>query len=304
MRVIITGGTGMIGSALAERLLRSGDEVILLSRNPQAKKEGIPAGARMEAWDGQSAAGWGKLVNSETAIVNLAGENLSAGLWTESRKKRIIDSRVNAGLAVSQSVDQAEHKPAVVIQSSAVGFYGVENPAQLNEKHGPGKDFLSQVCLSWEASTSTVEKLGVRRAIIRTGVVLSKDEGALSKMLLPFYFFVGGPIGSGNQGFSWIHLQDEVAAIEFIIRNSQAKGVFNLTAPKPVSNRQFTQLIGKVLKRPAIIPLPGFILKLILGEMSTVLLDGQYALPERLIKHGYQFSFEDAESALRDLLKK
>lgn len=304
MRVIITGGTGMIGSALAERLLSHGDEVILLSRKPQARKEGIPAGARIESWDGQSAAGWGKLVNSETAIVNLAGENLSAGLWTESRKKRIIDSRVNAGLAVSQAVEQAEHKPAVVIQSSAVGYYGVENTVQLNEKHGPGKDFLSQVCLSWEASTSTVEKHGVRRAIIRTGVVLSKDEGALSKMLLPFHFFVGGPIGSGKQGFSWIHLQDEIAAIEFLIRDSQAKGVFNLAAPKPVSNRQFTQLIGKVMKRPAIFPLPGFILKLILGEMSTVLLDGQFVLPEKLLEQDFKFTFEDAESALRDILKK
>ena len=304
MRVIITGGTGLIGSALAKRLLQRGDEIILLSRNPQAKQSDSPSGVKLEAWDGRSADGWGKLVNDDTAIVNLAGENLSAGLWTEARKKRIIDSRVNAGLAVSQAVEQAESKPAVVIQSSAVGYYGVQDQSLISEGHKPGVDFLSQVCLAWESSTLTVEQLGVRRAIIRTGVVLSKDEGALSKMLLPFYFFVGGPIGNGKQGFSWIHLQDEAAAIEFLIHHPQAEGVFNLSAPQPVSNRQFAQTIGKVLNRPAIIPVPGFALKLVLGEMSTVLLDGQFVQPKRLLEQGFEFSFTDAESALRDLLEK
>lgn len=304
MRVIITGGTGLIGSALAKRLLAKGDEVILLSRNPQAKQSDSSAGARLEAWDGRSAAGWGKLVNGDTAIVNLAGENLSAGLWTEARKKRIIASRVNAGLAVSQAVEQAASKPAVVIQSSAVGYYGAQDQSLINEGHKPGVDFLSQVCLAWESSTLTVEQLGVRRAIIRTGVVLSKDEGALPKMLLPFYFFVGGPIGNGKQGFSWIHLQDEAAAIEFLIHHPQTEGVFNLSAPQPVSNHHFAQTIGKVLKRPAIIPVPAFALKLVLGEMSTVLLDGQYVQPKRLLEHGFEFSFPDAESALKDFLEK
>ncbi len=304
MRVIITGGTGLIGSALAARLLKRGDEVILLSRNPHNKQDSSPAGARLESWDGRTASGWGKLVNSETAIVNLAGENLSAGLWTEARKKRILDSRINAGLAVSQAVEQAQSKPTVVVQSSAVGYYGVEEHSLISEGHDPGTDFLSQVCLSWEASTSTVEKHAVRRAIIRTGVVLSRDEGALPKMLLPFYLFVGGPIGNGKQGFSWIHLQDEVAAIEFIIHNPQAKGVFNLSAPQPVSNHQFAKTIGRVIKRPSFFPVPGFVLKLALGEMSTVLLDGQFVQPMRLLEYGFEFSFSDAESALRDLLTK
>lgn len=304
MRIIITGGTGLIGSALAERLVLRGDEVILLSRNPNKKKDHVPSGTRLETWDGRTADGWGKLIHDQTAIVNLAGENLSAGLWTESRKKRIIESRVNAGLAVSQAVQQAESKPALVIQSSAVGYYGVKDPSLISEGHASGSDFLSQVCLSWEASTSTVEKHGVRRTIIRTGVVLSKDEGALPKMLLPFRFFVGGPIGSGKQGFSWIHLDDEVSAIEFIIHNPQAKGVFNLSAPNPVNNRQFADAIGKVMNRPAWLPVPGFVFKLVLGEMSTVLLDGQFVQPKRLLEHGFTFAFTEAESALQDLLKK
>ncbi len=304
MRVIITGGTGMIGRALSQRLLKRGDEVILLSRNPHSKKDEMPAGAQLEAWDARSAAGWGKLVNSDTAIINLAGENLSSGRWTQARKKSIIASRVNAGLAVSQAVEQAESKPAVVVQSSAVGYYGVQDSSLIDETHDPGVDFLSQVCQSWEASSATVEKLGVRRAIIRTGVVLSKDEGALPKMLLPFYVFLGGPIGSGQQGFSWIHLQDEAAAIEWIIDNPVAKGVYNLSAPQPLSNRQFTQTIGKVLERPSFVPLPGFVLKLVLGEMSTILLDGQRVEPKRLLAQGFEFSFPSAEGALRDLLKK
>lgn len=304
MRVIITGGTGMIGTALSERLVKRGDEVILLSRNPDRKQGQVVTGTRLEAWDGKSAAGWGELLNAETAIVNLAGENLSAGLWTTERKKRIIDSRVSAGLAVSQAVEQAKDKPLVVIQSSAVGYYGVEDPSLINEGHEAGKDFLSQVCLSWESSTSTVEKLGVRRAIIRTGVVLSRTEGALPKMLLPFYFFVGGPIGNGKQGFSWIHLQDEAAAIEFLINHPQARGVFNLTAPNPVNNREFAKMVGSVLNRPSFFPVPGFALKLLLGEMSTILLDGQFVKPKRLLEHGFEFTYSTAEKALQDLLKK
>lgn len=304
MRVIITGGTGLIGSALSRRLLDRGDEVILLSRNPQNYQDQAPPGARLESWDGKTATGWGRLINSETAIVNLAGENLSAGPWTNERKKRITDSRVNAGLAVATAIQQATHKPLVLIQSSAVGYYGPQGQGIINENHKPGSDFLSQVCLDWEASTASVEKLGVRRAVIRTGVVLSMQSGALPKMVLPFRLFIGGPIGSGKQGFPWIHIKDEVAAIEYLIDHPLAEGAFNLAAPQPVNNLQFARAIGNALKRPSIFPVPAFILKLVLGEMSTILLDGQFAQPERLLEHAFEFSFTDAESALRDLLLK
>ncbi len=302
MRVIITGGTGMIGRALAQRLLLSEAEVILLSRDPKNKRHDLPQGIHLEAWDARTAAGWGKWIDSNTAIVNLAGENLSSGRWTGARRQRLISSRVDAGLAVSHAVEQAKNKPAVVIQASAVGFYGVENTSMVDETYPAGADFLSQICFSWESSTSAVEKFGVRRVIVRTGVVLSKDEGALPKMLLPYRFYLGGPVGSGKQGFSWIHLHDEVAALEFLIRNPEARGIFNLTAPEPVTNQQFGHALGKTIHRPSGFPVPGFVLKLILGEMSTIVLDGQFVQPKRLLENGFTFTYPDIDSALRNLL--
>ncbi len=303
MRVIITGGTGLIGRPLAASLARDGHEVIVLSRNPAATT-GIPKGAQVVAWDGSSAQGWGHLADGAGGIVNLAGASLAEGRWTADRKAEIVDSRVNAGQAVVEAITAARDKPAVLIQSSAVGYYGPRGTEIIAEDAPPGKDFAAEVCVRWEDSTKAVEALGVRRAIIRTGIVLSAEGGALPRMLLPYKFFAGGKIGSGTQGFPWIHMDDEVGAIRFLIDNPQANGPFNLTAPNPPTNAEFTQAVGKAMGRPAAIPAPSFAMKMAFGEMSTVLLEGQRAAPKKLLALGYKFRFTDPVAALRDVLKK
>jgi uncharacterized protein (TIGR01777 family) len=301
MKIIISGGTGLIGSALAEDLAKDGHEVILLSRKSQPQT-GFHAGIRVEKWDGRTAQGWGKLADGADAIVNLAGENLSAGRWTAKRKQAILESRVTPGAAIVQAIQQAAKKPSVLIQSSAVGYYGPSGGELLSEDASPANDFLARVCQTWEASTQPVEDLGVRRVVTRSGVVLSTKSGALPRMLLPFKFFAGGPLGSGRQWLSWIHLEDEVRAVRFLIETAEARGAFNLSA-QPVTNRQFAQAIGKVMRRPAFFPVPAFIIRLVFGEMSTVVLDGQHVSAKRLKDLGFKFRFTDAEAALKDLLK-
>ncbi len=301
MKIIITGGTGLIGSALAKSLVEDNHEIIVLSRSPM-KVKNLPPTVQVVEWDARSAKGWGHLADGVDAIVNLAGESLAEGRWTDARKEKIRNSRLNAGRAVVEAIEAAETKPKVLIQSSAVGYYGPRNGREIGEDTPAGDDFLAHICIDWEASTAPVETMGVRRVVIRTGVVLSTDGGALPRMLMPFKMFVGGPIGSGNQGFPWIHLSDEVAAIRFLIENPEASGPFNLTAPNPLTNAQFGQALGKALHRPAILPTPGFVMKLAFGEMATVLLEGQQAVPNRLQELGFTFEFPQAEGALRDLV--
>lgn len=301
MRIIITGGSGLIGRALTADLTAEGYEVVVLSRSPE-KMKNLPTGATAHTWDGQSAAGWGHLADGAAAIVNLAGENLAAGRWTTERKRIIRDSRLNAGRAVVEAVEAATHKPEVVIQASAVGYYGPQNEQGITEENPAGQDFVAQVCAEWENSTAPVEAMGVRRVIIRTGLVLSTEGGALPRMLLPFKLFAGGPLGSGRQWLSWIHLADTVAAIRYLIEQPEASGPFNLTAPAPLTNATFGQTLGRVMHRPAIMPAPSFAIRLLFGEMATVVLDGQQALPYRLQQLGFTFQFPKAEAALQDLL--
>ena len=303
MRIIITGGTGLIGRALADNLVADGHEVIVLSRNPQPVA-GLPAGVRVERWDGRTAEGWGTLEDGADAIVNLAGESIAAGRWTAERKRRLLESRLQAGAAVVQAVEAATHKPRVVIQSSGIGYYGFHGDEKLTEEAPAGKDFLGQLAVVWEASTAPVEKLGVRRAIIRTSAVLSLEGGALPRWLLPFRLFIGGPIGGGRQWVPWIHIADEAAASRFLIEHETASGPFNLAAPNPLTNAEFGRVIGRVLGRPAFMPAPAFVLRLALGELATVVLEGQRAVSRRLTDLGFAFRFPDAESALRDLLRK
>lgn len=307
MRYIITGGTGLIGTALAKSLVADGHEVIVLSRTP-GKGNGLPDGVRVVGWDARTAKGWGHLAEGAGAIVNLAGANLAGqgflpSRWTEERKRIIRDSRVDAGRAVVAAVEQATEKPGVVVQASGVGYYGARDDEVLTEEAEAGDDFLARLAAEdWEPSTAPVEGMGVRRVIIRTGAVFSSEEGALPRLALPFRLFVGGRLGSGDQWLSWIHLQDEVRAIRFLVDQEQARGPFNLTAPHPVTNAGLARTLGKVLNRPAWLPLPGFVMRLAFGEVAGVLLEGQRAVPRRLLEMGFQFRFPDPETALRDLL--
>ena len=298
MKVLIPGGSGLIGRALTKNLLAEGHEVVILSRVSQMK---IPAGARLVQWDARTPEGWVDELNGADAVVNLAGATLDHR-WTESYKKLAWDSRENAGKAVSAAVAEVTQKPRVLIQSSAVGYYGPRDDQPVTEDTPPADDFLAKICVAWEASTQPVEEQGVRRAVIRTGVVLSMEGGALPKLAMAMKLFAGGPLGSGKQVMSWIHIDDEVKAIRALIDDDTASGAFNLTAPTPHTNRDLIKTLGKVMKRPAFMPAPAFAIKLVFGEMSTVVLDGQRVLPKRLEELGFAFDYPELEAALRDIL--
>jgi hypothetical protein len=305
MKIIIPGGTGLIGRALAGELLAAGHSVLVLTRRPEAAR--LPDGVQALAWDGRSAAGWGAQVDGETVIVNLAGEPVAGrgffpARWTPERQACIRQSRVEAGRAVVAAVQQAAHKPLAVIQASAVGYYGPSDAPRVTEDHAPGRDFLASVCLDWEAATAPVEALGVRRAVARIGVVLSPAGGALPRQALLFRGFAGGPLGSGRQGYPWIHLADVTGALRFLAENAQAVGAFNLAAPNPVSNADFGRALGAALKRPYWLPAPAFAFRLAFGEVATILLDGQMAYPQRLLAAGYAFRHPQLAGALEDLL--
>ena len=305
MRVIITGGTGLIGTALSQSLIRDGHRVIILSRDPS--RYSLPSGATGAKWDGKTAVSWGHLVNEADAIVNLAGENLAgSGLlptrWSEQRKHLLRQSRLDAGQAVLQAVAAAERKPRVVIQASGIDYYGALADETVTEASPPGSGFLADLTVAWEASTAAVTQQGVRHVSIRTGVVLSAEGGPLKTIALPFKFFAGGPLGSGKQWMSWIHIADEVAAIRYLLEEETAVGPFNLCAPEPLTNKAFSQAVGRAMGRPAFMPAPAFALRLALGEVADVVLDGRRALPQKLQDLGFTFQFPTADSALQDLL--
>ncbi|MBX3013587.1 MAG: TIGR01777 family oxidoreductase [Caldilineaceae bacterium] len=303
MRILITGGTGLIGKALCPLLLADGHLVTILSRDPDESR-GMPKGVRIEKWDGETTAGWGHLVNGTEAIINLAGAGIADQRWSASRKKLIRESRIHAGLAIQQAIQQAKQKPTILIQASAVGYYGTHADDRLiTETAPPGTDFLAKVCFDWEMSTAPVERMGIRRPIIRTGIVLSKAGGALPKMMLPFKFLAGGPLGNGKQWMPWIHITDTARAIKFLLDTPNATGPFNLAAPNPLTNAQFSEILGATMRRPAFIPTPSIALQAALGEMSTMVIDGQRVVPQKLEALGFAFSYPSAREALGQLLQ-
>lgn len=308
MRFILTGGTGLIGSALAASLASDGHEVVVLTRSP-ARVTNLPSGVRAVGWDGRTSSGWGELADGAACIVNLAGANIAGeGLvparWSAARKAILRDSRVNAGRAVVDAVTRAKVKPAVVVQASGVGYYGDQGDERLVEDSAPGDDFLAHLAADeWEPSTEAVEEMDVRRIVIRSGAVLDAREGALPRLVFPFRFYVGGRLGNGRQYLPWIHLADEVGAIRFLVDQPAARGPYNLVAPEQVTNAEAARILGRTLRRPSLVPVPGPALRLALGEMATVLLAGQRASSGKLLELGYRFRFPALEPALQDLLR-
>ena len=301
MKVVITGATGFIGRALCKALYKD-YEIIALSRNIETARKSIGDKAKVVLWDAKTAVGWADEADGAFAIINLAGENAASGRWNKARKSRILQSRLDAVSAVVETIKRLKNKPQVVIQTSAIGWYGLSLDESFDEDSPPGKGFLASVCRDIESSAEEYERLGVRCAIIRTGVVLGLGGGAFPKMVTPFRFFMGGYLGSGRQWFSWIHLDDEVAAIKFLMENEQLKGAFNLTAPEPVTMKEFSKILGKVMHRPVWFNVPAFAARLAFGEMANeMLLAGQKVLPKRLLNTGFDFKYTNVKQALIDI---
>ena len=303
MRVLITGGAGLVGRALAEDMAGDGHDVVVLSRDPERAGK-LPERVGIERWNAHTADGWGSLADGASAIVNLAGENIAAGRWTSRQKNRIRDSRLHAGRAIVQAVEAAARKPGVIIQASGIGYYGDHKDDKVIEETSPGDDFLARLAIEWEASTYGLQESGIRWATIRTGVVLSNEGGALPRMIVPARFLFAGRFGSGRQWFPWIHIADEVKAIRFLIDNEAASGPYNLVAPNPVTNSEFITYLGNELDRPVLIAMPALALRVLLGEMSIELLKSQRAVPNRLLQMGFEFEYNDVSEALHDLINR
>jgi hypothetical protein len=305
-RVLITGGSGLIGTSLTEELAGAGYEVVVLSRSP-GEVSGLPAGARAVGWDAASADGWWEEADGARAIVNLAGENLASWPWTEERKRRILESRLRSTGAVVAALERLREGggalPGALLQGSGIDYYGPRGDEEVSEDDPPGDDFLARVVVEWEAASAPAEALGVRRVLLRTAMVLARGGGALPKLALPFKLFAGGRIGSGRQWVPWIHLRDEVRAIRFLLERREAAGPFNLAAPEPVRNRELARTLGRALHRPSVFPAPAFAVRAVLGEMADVLLHGRRAVPARLRELGFEWEYPELQRALEDLLE-
>lgn len=302
MRVIITGGTGLIGRSVAARLASQGYEVIVLSRGPARattlfQQQGL-RNIQTAGWDGRTAQGWGELLSSECALVNLAGASPAHWRWTRAYRARILESRLRAGEAVMQAIERSG-PPGVLIQASAAGYYGDRGEEILTEQSPPGQGFRAEVCRTWEASTAQVK---CRRCMLRTGIVLDAHAGALPPLLL-FARLLGSRLGDGQQWIPWMHTSDVANAIQFLIERPALSGPFNLCTPEAVTNRDFIGAAQRALKRFPVFPIPAFALRALLGELSSVVLDSQRVLPQRLLEAGFQFDYPQLEQALHRLLR-
>lgn len=291
MQILITGGTGFIGRALCSQLQQSGHTLTVLTRHPtRAALPGVRCIATLED------------AGPIHAVVNLAGEPLAAGRWSAVRKQEFRDSRIGCTTRLVQWMARQSQCPKVLISGSALGYYGPRDDTVLDEHAAPGDDFAAQLCRDWEAAAIRAEALGVRICRVRTGVVLGRDGGALAKMLPPFRLGAGGPMGDGRQWMSWIHRQDLVRLLQWLLETNSAYGPYNGTAPEPVRNADFARALGKALHRPALLPTPAFALKLAFGEMSELLLTGQRVVPAHAQAEGFRFNWPTLDAALADIL--
>ncbi|HUK92272.1 MAG TPA: TIGR01777 family oxidoreductase [Blastocatellia bacterium] len=297
MKVLMSGSSGLIGSALRKSLQSAGEEVIRLVRSDAR-------GADEVRWDPQAGYIDQAAIEGMDAIVHLAAESIADGRWTASKKSRIRDTRTHGTQLLCQAVAKTSKKPSVLVSASAVGFYGDRGDEVLTESSSAGSGFLAEVCRDWEAATAPAAEAGIRVVTLRIGVVLSGAGGALAKMLPPFRLGLGGRLGSGRQYMSWIVIDDLVAAIRFGLAKEQLSGPVNMVSPNPVTNAEFTRAIGKVISRPTLFPVPAFALHAAFGEMADeVLLSGARALPQKLQAAGFKFDFTTLESGLRHVLK-
>ncbi len=295
---LITGGTGFIGKQLVAQLVSAGHEAVVVTRRPEKHEAAFAEKVR---YIGSFSA----IDNSACfdAVINLGGEGIADKRWTVKRKQQLLDSRLGLTNHLVKCLARLEKKPEVMISASAVGWYGAHDETPLTETSACHQEFSHELCDAWEKEAAAAEELGIRLCIIRLGIVLGKNGGVLKRMLPPFYFGLGGPIGSGKQYMSWVHLNDVIRALHFLVNDVGLSGVFNLTAPGTVSNSQFTRAIGTVISRPTFFPLPEFVVKIIFGEMGErLLLMGQNVVPHNLLQAGFSFDYPQLDDALTDIL--
>ena len=299
MKIIASGMSGLVGRHLALELAKEHELVRLVRRNTE---DSATAQGREVKWNPEEPGSWAKEIDGADAVINLCGEPIADKRWTELRKRALRNSRIRTTQALVRAIETAVVKPKVLLNASAIGYYGPRDHYLVDEETKAGVGFLTDLCMEWEKEALRAKDYKVRVVLLRTGIILSRDGGALKKMLLPFQFFLGGPLGDGRQYMSWIHIEDEIRAIQTALLDPMMQGPLNLTAPNPVTMDEFAHTLGKVLRRPSCFRVPEFILRTLLGELSEMLLTGQKVYPQKLKRSGFQFRFETLEEALKNLL--
>lgn len=303
MKILLFGATGFIGRHLTESLLEKNYNITVVSRNPTKANQLFKNKVNTFSFQKNHMDELSETISKHDIIINLAGENIASKVWTKKQKQKIVDSRVRLGMSITKAIANAEKKPQLLIQGSAIGYYGFQTEKRCTEKSYQGKGFLAEVTEKWEKSTQEVEKYGVKRIIIRTGVVLGKTDGLLPKLVTPIKLYLGANLGKGDNYISWIHVEDEVRAILHLISNKNSKGIYNLATPNPVTSKKLNNIIAKKLKRPIWLSIPSFIIKIILGEMGKeLLLANQIVYPDKLQKERFTFNYPEIESTISSFM--
>jgi len=306
MEIAITGGTGFIGTRLVQTLAQEQHHITVFTRNQQRGEQVFPPSryrnVEIVPYNPFGSGAWQDKIANAQAIVNLAGAGIADQKWTPQRKQEILDSRVKTTQSIAEAINSVSNKPQVLVNASAVGYYGTSETATFDEDSQAGDDFLASVCQRWEAAAKQVEGTGTRLVILRFGIVLG-NGGAIAKMLTPFQLFAGGPLGSGKQWFSWIHIDDLVALIQQAINNPDYQGIYNATTPNPVPMSELCHTLGEVMNRPSWLPVPDFALQLLLGEAAQTVLEGQKVLPKRTQQQGFRYQYPTVKPALAEILQ-
>jgi hypothetical protein len=301
MKILITGGTGFVGKHLTSRFVREGYEVTILSRSPKGSGE-VPKGTSYLIGDPTRKGPWQEAIPNHDVIINLAGASIFRR-WSDEYKKLIRESRVSTTRNIVEGIPSNPRGPIAFFSTSAVGYYGFYGDEELDEESPPGNDFLARLAIEWEKEALKAKEKGARVIITRFGIVLGEKGGALGQMIPLFKKFIGGPIGSGQQWFSWVHIKDLAEAFVFLIEHPEISGPVNVCSPNPVKNKDLARVLGKALHRPSFMPAPGFMIKLVLGEFGSVILEGQRVLPRRLLKKGFTFQYPDIDKALQSIIQ-
>jgi len=304
MKIVVAGGSGFIGSKLIQRLTEDKNEIVLLTRRQKIISRTQNDLIKTVQWDGKTLGNWVEYVDGSDVVINLSGENIANKRWSKEQKLKLFQSRTEPTKAIINAIANAKQKPKLLINASASGYYGYDSKDIITESYSKGTGFLAELCLSWEQAALEAEKNNVRVILIRTGIVLDPNQGALKKMILPYKFFVGGPLGSGKQWFPWIHIDDVINIIIFVLKNDKLSGAINVSSPQPITMREFSKKLGKAIRRPSWISVPSFALKILLGEMSAMLIGGLQMIPKKLIDNGFVFKYSNIDDALNNLLRK